>query len=58
MDNWKCNAYESILLAKVGIQILNILERCLSSICFIAKKHYAMEDMQTQNLISYRYIKL
>ena len=27
------------------MQILNILEKCLSEIYFIVKKRYAMEDM-------------
>ena len=47
LDNRKFNAYDSILLAKVGIQILDIVEKCLYSICFIVKRHYAMEDMST-----------
>ena len=47
LDNWKFNAYESILLAKVSFQILNTLEKCLSPICCIVKKRYAMKDMST-----------
>ena len=35
-----------------------ILEKYFTTICFIVKKHYPMEAMPTQELISYTNIKL
>ena len=47
MDNWKFNADDNIILAKVGMSILNVLEKCSSPIVFIVKKCDGMEDMST-----------
>ena len=54
----KFDAYDSILLTKIRLQIVDILEKYLLAICFIDNKRYAMEDMSMSDLISHIYIKL
>ena len=43
----KFDAYDSILLTKIRLQIVDILEKYLLPICFIVNKRYAVEDMST-----------
>ena len=46
------------LLTKIGILILNFLEKYWSSICLIGNKRYVIKLMSMQDLISYTKITL
>ena len=48
----------TVFFAKIGIQILNFLEKYLSLICFIGNKRCVIKDMSTYDLISYTKITL
>ena len=48
----------TVFFAKIGIQILNFLEKYLSLICFIGNKRYVIKDISTYDLISYIKITL